>query len=68
MSDDKNIKKIQSDIRAIKCQLEALACESRIRRLDALSFLLDLACKEINGSPDLPEEVANVSEAPLTLQ
>lgn len=46
MSTDKHIKEIQGDIRAIKMQLEALVCESRLRRMDTLSFLLELAYRE----------------------
>lgn len=47
MSNDKRIRDIQNDIHAIKAQIEALVCETRLSRLDTLSFLLELAYKEL---------------------
>lgn len=68
MSNDKRIRDIQNDIHAIKTQIEALVCETRLSKLDTLSFLLELAYKEVSGSPDLPNETPNVDNTPLTLQ
>lgn len=68
MNNDKRIRDIESDLQAIKMQLEALVCETRLSKLDTLSYLLELAYKEASGSSELPEEMPNVSNTPLTLQ
>lgn len=68
MSTDNDIREIQNDIRAIKSQLEALVCESRLKRLDTLSFLLELAYKEASDAPGAASEEPTVNNLPLTLQ
>lgn len=68
MSTDNDIKEIRNDIRAIKSQLEALVCESRLKQLDTLSFLLELAYKEASDAPGATSADSTVSNAPLTLQ
>lgn len=68
MSTDDDIKEIRNDIRAIKSQLEALVCESRLKQLDTLSFLLELAYKEASDAPGALSKEITVSDAPLTLQ
>lgn len=68
MSTDNDIKEIRNDIRAIKSQLEALVCESRLKQLDTLSFLLELAYKEASYAPGALSKETTVSDAPLTLQ
>lgn len=68
MSADNEIKELQSDIRAIKQQLEVLVCESRLKRMDTLSFLLELACKEVSFAPGAMNKKANVENTSLTIQ
>ena len=68
MSTDNDIKEIREDIRAIKSQLEVLVCESRLKQLDTLSFLLELAYKEASEAPGGQAETPTVSNSPLTLQ
>lgn len=68
MSNDKRIRDIQNDIHAIKVQIEALVCETRLSKLNTLSFLLELAYKEVSGSSELDKQVPNVRDTPLTLQ
>lgn len=68
MSTDNDIKEMQSDIRAIRQQLEVLVCESRLKRMDTLSFLLELACKEVSVAPDAICKNANVENTSLTIQ
>lgn len=68
MNSDKNIKEIQSDIRAIKMQLEALMCESRLRRLDTLSVLLEMAYKEASEHPDSATGQTHDLDIPTTVQ
>ena len=68
MSTNNEIKEMQSDIRAIKLQLEALVCESRLKRMDTLSFLLELAYKEASDTPAATGKKANVENTSLTIQ
>lgn len=68
MSDDKNIREMRNDIRAIKMQLEALMCESRLRRLDTLSLLLEMAYKEASEHPDPGTRQTRDLDMPPTVQ
>lgn len=68
MSNDKRIAEIQSDIHAIKMQLEALMCESRLTKLDTLTFLLELAYKEASVQPDFESRQSSDLDVPLTVQ
>ena len=68
MSNNKRIAEIQSDIHAIKMQLEALMCESRLTKLDTLTFLLELAYKEASVQPDLAGRQTRGMDVPPTVQ
>lgn len=68
MSTEKRIAEIQSDIRAIKMQLEALMHESRLTKLDTLTFLLELAYKEASEQPDPASRQICDPDLPSTIQ
>lgn len=68
MSNNKRTAEIHSDIHAIKMQLEALICESRLTQLDTLTFLLELAYKEASTQPDLASRQTRNIDAPRTVQ
>lgn len=68
MSNDKRIAEIQNDIHAIKMQLEALMCESRLTKLDTLTFLLELAYKEASVQPGFESRLSSDLDVPPTVQ
>ncbi len=68
MSNDRRFAEIQSDIRAIKMQLEALMYESRLTKLDTLTFLLELAYKEASEQPDPASRQTCDPNTPPTIQ